>query len=88
MIFFDFFCLLLATALVTVGIIARSSLNLAQYRSALGLFVAAVILYYPVSGLFTVGVYISFVARPIAVVLGVLSLRGLCLALVGNSADS
>jgi len=43
---------------------------------------AALILYYPVSAFFGVGAYLSFVARPVGFVLGVVSFRFLCLALI------
>ena len=51
------------------------------------LFVAALVLYYPVSALFTIGVYLSFVARPLGFVFGVISLRLLCLALIVLTPD-
>jgi hypothetical protein len=79
--FFDAFSLLLATALLTSGFLRRRIGDIGKYRKALAFFVTALILYYAVSAIFGIGVYLSFVGRPLGFVLGVLSLRFLCLAL-------
>jgi len=52
-----------------------------RYRKALTLFVWSILLFYPVSAIFMIGVYLSFVAHPLGMVLSVLSIRHLCLAL-------
>jgi hypothetical protein len=86
--FFDPFSLLLATALLASGFLRARIGDAGKYRKALAFFVAALILYYPVSAIFAVGVYLSFVARPLGFVLAVVSLRFLCLALFVQAPES
>jgi hypothetical protein len=82
--FFSAFSLLLVGAFLVSAFLRQRIVDPAAYRKALALLLAALILYYPISALFTVGVYLSFVARPVGFVLGVLSFRVLCLALVAS----
>ena len=91
--FFGALSLLLAGAFLVSAFFRRRIVDSVAYRKALTQFLAALILYYPVSALFAVGVYVSFVARPLGFVLGVISLRFLCLALIapqgsGKEADT
>jgi hypothetical protein len=78
MIFFDYFALILMVAFLAPRFGRNQRGLTARERRALGMFVVALILYYPVSGIFVIGAYASFVARPVGVVLGILSFRGLC----------
>lgn len=78
--FFSALSLLLASGFLVTGFLRPRMIDPAAYRKALTLLLAALILYYPVSALFAVGVYLSFVARPVGFVLGVVSFRLLCLA--------
>ena len=86
--FFTGFSLLLAVEFLVIAFLRQKVVDHAAYRKALALFLAALILYYPVSELFTVGLYLSFVARPAGFVLGVFSFRRLCLALVAARGES
>jgi hypothetical protein len=79
---FAAFSLLLAAGFLVTVILRQRIIDSAAYRKALTLFLAALILYYPISALFTVGPYLSLVARPVGFVLGVVSFRNLCLALL------
>ena len=81
MVFFDFFALLLSGAFFTSALLTGRVSSIADYRRGLAMLVTSLILYYPASGLLAIGAYISIVARPLAVVLAVLSLRSCCLAL-------
>jgi hypothetical protein len=86
--FYTAFSLLLAVGFLVAGFQRQRFVDHAAYRKALALFLAALILYYPVSALCTVGVYLSLVARPAGFVLGVCSFRRLCLALVAANGES
>jgi hypothetical protein len=79
MIFFDYFVLILAVAFLWRGWRLPACRFLPKEKRALEMFIVALILYYPVSGLMVVGMYLSLIARPIAVILGILSFRLLCL---------
>jgi hypothetical protein len=85
---FGAFSLLLAGGLLVAAFLRQRIIDPVAYRRALTLLLTALILYYPVSALFTVGAYLSIVARPVAFVLGVLSFRALCLALVATPGSS
>jgi hypothetical protein len=74
--------LLLGAGFLVAAFLKQRIADPTEYRSALTLLLVALILYYPVSALFAVGPYLSFVARPLGFVLLVLSFRGLCLALL------
>ncbi len=80
--FFSAFSLLLAGAFLVTAFFREKIVDPAAYRKALAVLLAALILYYPVSDIFAVGVYLGFVARPLGFVLGVISFRFLCLALL------
>lgn len=79
---FAAFSLLLAAGFIVAGFFRPRIVDPAAFRRAIGLLVAALILYYPISAIFYVGVYLSFVARPLGFVLGVISFRVFCLALI------
>jgi hypothetical protein len=83
--FFAAFSLLVAGGFLMAGFLRQRTLDPAAYRKGLTLLVAGLILYYPVSALFTIGLYLSFVARPVGFVLGVLSFRLLCLTLAATN---
>ena len=83
--FFSILTLLTAAGLLVIAFRRARSFEPRAYRKALLLLLAAWILYYPVSELFMVGVYLSFVVRPVGFVLGALSFRLLCLALFDGS---
>jgi hypothetical protein len=74
--------LLIGAGFLVAAFLKQRIADPTEYRSALTLLLVALILYYPVSSLFVVGVYLSFVVRPLGFVLLALSFRGLCLALV------
>lgn len=74
--------LVLAAGFPVAGLLRRTDINARRYRKGLGMLVMALILYYPVSNLFQIGIFLSFVARPVGFILGVMSLRSLCLALL------
>lgn len=80
MIFFDYFVLILVAAFVWRSCGGPSRPLTPREKRALEMFVVALILYYPASGLPIAGLYLSLVLRPIAVVLAILSFRALCLA--------
>jgi hypothetical protein len=84
-IFFDYFALLLVAAFIAASFLHTPGPLLFKRRT-LTLFVIALILYYPVSGLMLAGPYLSLIARPIAVVLAFLSFRLLCLDLLQRPA--
>jgi len=86
--FFDVFSLLLAAALLASASLPQRINDVGRYRKALVLFATSLILYYPVSAIFLIGAYISFVARPMGFVLGVLSFCSLCLALFVQTPES
>lgn len=86
--FFNTFSLLLGIGFLAAGLLRQKITDPLKYRKALAFYVAALILYYPVSAIFGIGVYLSFVARPLGFVLGVVSLRLLCLALITESSES
>ena len=81
MIFFDYFVLLLAVAFLAPSFL-QTRRPLAFKPQTLTMFVTSLILYYPVSGLMIAGAYLSLIARPIAVVLAILSFRSLCVELL------
>jgi hypothetical protein len=80
-IFFDYFALLLVAAFLAVSFLHTRRPNLFKPRT-LTMFVTALILYYPISGLMIAGAYLSLIARPVGVVLAILSFRLLCLDLL------
>ena len=80
--FFTAFSLLLVGAFLVSAFLRQKIVDPVAYRKALAQLLAALILYYPVSALFGVGVYLSFVARPVGFILGMVSFRFLCLALI------
>ncbi len=82
MAFFDFFSLLLAVAFLLLGCRQQHVRDMVQYRKAIKLFLWSIILFYPVSAIFMIGVYLSFVGHPVGMILSVLSFRHLCLALI------
>ena len=82
MAFFDFFSLLLAAAFLILGCRPQHVRDMTRYRKALKLFLWSIVLFYPVSAIFMIGVYLGFVAHPVGMVLIVLSFRHLCLALI------
>ena len=82
MAFFDCFSLLLAAALLILGCRPQYLRDMTRYRKALTLFLWSLVLFYPVSAIFAIGVYLGFVAHPVGMVLIVLSFRHLCLALI------
>ena len=82
--FFSAFSLLLIGAFLVSAFLRQRAVDPVAYRKALAQLLAALILYYPVSALFGVGVYLSFVARPLGFVLGVVSFRSFCLALIAS----
>ena len=73
--------LVLAIGFLTAAFFPQRIRNDASYRKAITFWIIALILYFPVSALFQIGVFLSIVARPVGFVLTVLSLRLLCLAL-------
>jgi hypothetical protein len=79
---FGSFALLLAGGFLVSAFLRQRILDPAAYQKSLTLLLAALILYYPVSVLFAVGVYLGFVARPVGFVLGVLSFRLFVMALI------
>jgi hypothetical protein len=79
MIFFDYFVLIMVAAFICRSWGATPRLLTPSEKRALEMFVVALILYYPASGLPVAGPFISLVARPIAVVLAILSFRLLVL---------
>jgi hypothetical protein len=80
--FFSAFSLLLIGAFLVSAFLSQRIIDPLAYRKALTQLLAALILYYPVSAIFWVGVYLSFVARPLGFVLAVVSFRFLCLAFI------
>jgi hypothetical protein len=78
---FDLLSLVLAIAFLTAGFFPQRIGNMEKYKKALTLWMVALILYFPVSAIFGIGVYLSLVARPLGFILSLLSLRQLCLAL-------
>ena len=79
--------LLVAAALLTTAFLRHKIGNADEYRSAITMYVWALILYYPVSVLPAVGSFLSFVTRPAGFVMVLLSLRLLCLALLPPAAE-
>ena len=82
MAFFDYFSLLLAAAFLILGCRPQHVRDMVRYRTALTLFLWSIVLFYPVSAIFMIGVYLGFVAHPVGMVLIGLSFRHLCLALI------
>lgn len=78
---FDLLSTVLAIAFLTGGFFPQRIGYMEKYKKALTLWILALILYFPVSAVFNIGVYLSFVARPLGFILSLLSLRQLCLAL-------
>ncbi len=87
MAFFDFFSLLLATAFLILACRPQHVRDMVRYRKALTLFLWSIVLFYPVSAIFMIGVYLGFVAHSVGMVLIVLSVRHLCLALISPAGD-
>jgi hypothetical protein len=85
--FFTALSLLMAVGIIGAAFLPRKIADPAVYRKALGFFIAGVILYHPVSALFSIGPYLSLVARPLGFVFVVVSLRLLCLALAAPRID-
>jgi hypothetical protein len=83
--FYEWYSLLLAVAFLVLGVFRQKLGGIGQYWKALNFWVAALILYYPVSNFFGVGVYLSIIARPTGFILGLVSLYLLCMALVQDS---
>ena len=83
--FFDALSLLVGIALLIAGFFRQKTLAVQTYREALAYFVAALILYFPVSAIYFVGPYLSLAAKPIGFILQVLRVRLLCLALISQS---
>ncbi len=79
--FFTAFSLLLGVAFLVSAFMRHRIFDSAAYRKAFTFWLAALILYYPVSELFAIGVYLGFVARPVGFVLGLISFRFLWLGL-------
>ncbi len=79
---FGAFSLLLAAALALAAFFPDRIQDIEVYRKGLIQFLVALALYYPVSGLFWIGVYLSFVARPLGFLLGLNSFRLLCVCLI------
>jgi hypothetical protein len=82
MAFFDFFSLLMAAAFLILACRPQHVRDMVRYRKALTLFLWSLVLFYPISAIFMIGVYLGFVAHPVGMVLIVLSFRHLCLALI------
>ena len=80
--FFSAFSVLMAGGMLAAAFLRQRIVDPVAYHKARKWFFAALILYYPVSELFGVGMYLSFVARPVGFVLGLLSFRFLCLAVL------
>lgn len=74
--------LLAAAAFLVVAFQRQRIGDVGRYQKALGFFVAALILYYPMSTIFAIGGYVGLVSQPLGFILEVMSLRLLCLALL------
>ena len=86
--FFDIFSLLLGAAFLILGCRRQYVGDMARYQKALSLFLWSLVLFYPVSSIFMIGVYLGFVAHPLGMILSVLSFRHLCLALIFHAVDA
>ncbi|SFJ42393.1 hypothetical protein [Planctomicrobium piriforme] len=86
--FFDLFSLLIAAGLLLASIRPEKVSSAKAYKKALWYFFAALILHYPLSEIFYVGVFLSFVARPIGFLLILMSFAFLCRAFAGQHLSS
>jgi hypothetical protein len=86
--FFDAFSVLLAGGFLVTAFLRREVVQTAAFRTALMLFVVALILTYLVSGIFMAGPYMSIVMWPIGFVLALLSFRALCLAVAASGSPN
>lgn len=77
--FFDFFSLLACRP--------QHVRDRVQHRKALKLFLWSLVLFYPVSAIFMIGVYLDFVSHPIGMILSILSFRFLWLSLLSPGGD-
>jgi hypothetical protein len=84
---FDGLSLVLAIAFLTAAFFPQRIHDLAKYRKAISLWIIALVLYFPVSALFQIGVFLSFVARPVGFVLVLVSLQLFCFALMNRKID-
>jgi len=82
---FDVLSLILAIGFLIAAFFPYRIQDAAGYRRAITLWIVSLTLYFPVSALFQIGVFLSFVARPVGFILALLSLRALCLALCNRN---
>jgi hypothetical protein len=75
----------LPLAFLVLGVFRQRIVRVDQYWMALNCWVIAMILYYPVSGLFMIGAYLSIVVQPAALVIGFFSVYRLCVSLFPDS---
>ncbi|WP_395736872.1 hypothetical protein [Prosthecobacter sp.] len=81
MAFFDFFFLFLAAAFLFFRCRPQYVHDVTHHRKALNLFLWSLVLFYPVSAIFMISVYLSIVTNPIAMILSILCFRFLWLSL-------
>lgn len=81
MAFFDCFSLLLAAAFLFLHCRPQHIRDAARLRRAFVFYLWSLVLFYPVSAIFMIGVYIGIVTNPIGMILSILCFRHLCLAL-------
>jgi hypothetical protein len=72
----------LPLAFLVLGVFRQRIVRTDQYWNALKCWLAAMILYYPVSELFFIGVFLSYGTRPAGFVMAIITVYKLCMALV------
>jgi hypothetical protein len=73
--------ILLPVAFLVLGAFRQRIVRVDQYWMAMNYWIIAMILYYPVSGLFMIGAYLSIVAQPAALVIGFFGVYRLCMSM-------